>query len=92
MNIVGLTPMDDGDIRSDELRFSDSSETARQQFEDLYTTAQISRFLELTKGKRNLSLSSYFLDIAKFVKSAQHATENKQTEKKYSQCREDLDS
>lgn len=62
-----ITPIGDG-----EPSFSDCSGTPHQQLEDLYITAQINRFLELTKGKRNVSLSTYFPDKAKFVKSAHH--------------------
>lgn len=40
-----LTPMKDGQIESDEPTLFNSSETPHQQPEDLYTTAQINRFL-----------------------------------------------
>lgn len=48
-----LTHMEDGEIESDKLTLFDSSETAHQQPEVLYTTAQINHFLPTTKKKKD---------------------------------------
>lgn len=57
-----ITPMEGREISSDKPSFFACSETPHEQPEDLYTTTQINCFLQLTKGKRNVLLSSYVPD------------------------------
>lgn len=83
-----LTHMEDGEIESDKLTLFDSSETAHQQPEVLYTTTQINHFLP--KKKRNVSLSSYFPDKEKLL--SQHKIPQEITIQEYSHHADDTDS
>ncbi|KAI4891758.1 hypothetical protein NFI96_005206 [Prochilodus magdalenae] len=43
---------------------------------DVYPLSEIDSFLRATKGKRNVSLSSFFPDSQKFIRSVQHANKS----------------
>ncbi|KAL7827793.1 hypothetical protein AOLI_G00309450 [Acnodon oligacanthus] len=47
-----------------------------RQASDLYSLAYINSFLRATKGKRNVSLNSFFPDSQKFLRSVQSVTKN----------------
>ncbi|KAL7838606.1 hypothetical protein AOLI_G00270100 [Acnodon oligacanthus] len=47
-----------------------------RQASDLYSLAYINSFLRATKGKRNVSLNSFFPDSQKFLRSVQFAAKN----------------
>ena len=46
------------------------------QASDVYSIAYINSFLRATKGKRNVSLNSFFPDSQKFLRSVQYAAKN----------------